>query len=501
MKINYYVFFMLLTFISCDNNKIEFELTNGVIIKNVNIITISDEIFSPVLGNVIIQGDSILYSGQNLLKIKGTYQEIDGTGKFLIPGLIDNHVHLTNVNGMSEEHIEKYPEIVNAFKTQLPKSYLYFGFTTIIDLAALNFEDLEAFEKHLIKPDLYHVGGAPASIANGYPMNFLPKDLRYKIIPNFIFLESEAENIPSELLLEDHSPKAVVRRVKKTGAIAVKTHYEAGFNPGDPRLPVPTKSIMEDMLFEAHEMGLTLTVHGNSLEAHTFLSEVGVDVIAHGLWNWDEYYTHTADSIPQRMKDVLNIEIEKQIGYTPTLQVISGLRGMVIPEFLDDPQLTHVLPQEMIDWYKTEEGQWFANDFKGERSPEKIVKDFSNILLQGQAVLKYMADNGGNILFGTDSPSSPTLGNPPGYNGYMELLKMHESGVSLNKILASATINNAKAFHLDHLYGSIENGKRANMILLSKNPLKDITAYDSIDKVIIRGQVINRNELSNKKEK
>ena len=74
--------------------------------------------------------------------------------------------------------------------------------------------------------------------------------------------------------------------------------------------------------------------------------------------------------------------------------------------------------------------------------------------------------------------------------------KWEQSGVSLEQILLAATINNAKAFNLDSEYGSVEKDKIANLILLNKNPLETIEAYNSIDKVIVRGQLFDRKNLS-----
>jgi imidazolonepropionase-like amidohydrolase len=73
---------------------------------------------------------------------------------------------------------------------------------------------------------------------------------------------------------------------------------------------------------------------------------------------------------------------------------------------------------------------------------------------------------------------------------------MNEAGVPLNQILASATINNAKAFKLDSDVGSIKVGKKANLILMTKNPLKEIEAYNTIENIVLGGEVLIRENLS-----
>ena len=193
-------------------------------------------------------------------------------------------------------------------------------------------------------------------------------------------------------------------------------------------------------------------------------------------------------------------QIKKQIGYTPTLTVIEGEEALVDDEFLSQPTLKKVVPKKLLEWYKTEEAQWFARDLFSEMSVDEVHRIYGNVQAHAMLVLKYLSDNDGLILFGSDTPSAPTYGNQPGHNGYWELKLMKEAGVPLDKILASATINNAKAFHLDSSIGSLAKGKKANMIVVTKNPLIDVEAYDAIDTVIIGGKVISREDLAVKEQ-
>ena len=486
--------FLVLCFVGCQNPQNVYTVSNGTYISDVTIITTQDGSYQPYHGHLVTDGDKIIYVGKEAPVVKGTFEQIDGTGKYLIPGLIDSHTHVTEIQGMLPHHTEKYPALAAAFKNQMPRSYLYHGFTTLINLGGISDEHLAFFDQQPLAPDLYHTGYSGASVANGYPMNFAPQEFRFEAAPNFIYLESEAENIPDKFDPSDHTPEAVVARIKASEAVAVKSYYESGFR-GMPKLPVPTKQIMTDLLESAHSHGLILAVHGNSLEAHAFLSEVGVDVIAHGLWNWEQHQEVPLDSLPEEIKSVLDMQIEKEIGYTPTLTVIAGEEALADSNFLKDPALKKVTPSQLLDWYGTEEGQWFANDLFGDYSSEQVHEIYGNIQAHAMLALKYLSDNGGLILFGTDTPSAPTYGNQPGHNGYWELKLMKEAGVPLNKILASATINNARAFRLPEV-GSLAVGKKANMLLLTLNPLENIEGYNSIEKVILAGQVIERESLS-----
>jgi imidazolonepropionase-like amidohydrolase len=61
----------------------------------------------------------------------------------------------------------------------------------------------------------------------------------------------------------------------------------------------------------------------------------------------------------------------------------------------------------------------------------------------------------------TDTPSSPTYGNLPGLNGYLEMKQLQKAGMSLTQIFKAATINNAREFKIDSQVGTIEPGENS----------------------------------------
>lgn len=112
---------------------------------------------------------------------------VSGKGEFLIPGLIDSHVHLTLIPGMSDDLVASKSKMVQDYFKQLPRSYLYYGYTTVVDLGvAVDHERLEDFRRSPLHPDLYGCGDALV-LANGYPMAFWPPATRFKLFPNFIY--------------------------------------------------------------------------------------------------------------------------------------------------------------------------------------------------------------------------------------------------------------------------------------------------------------------------
>jgi hypothetical protein len=82
-----------------------------------------------------------------------------------------------------------------------------------------------------------------------------------------------------------------------------------------------------------------------------------------------------------------------------------------------------------------------------------------------------------------------------GSSFYDELLAMKQAGLTNMEIIRSATINAAKGFGKDKEYGSIEKGKMADLILLDKDPVQDITALDNINTVIRLGVPMQPKDL------
>lgn len=90
----------------------------------------------------------------------------------------------------------------------------------------------------------------------------------------------------------------------------------------------------------------------------------------------------------------------------------------------------------------------------------------------------------------------PTFANPPGLNGRVEMETWIEAGVSPAQLFNALTQGNAEYFGLGDEIGTIETGKRATLLLLRENPLESVTAYDTIETVILDGMVIERSSLA-----
>ena len=114
-----------------------------------------------------------------------------------------------------------------------------------------------------------------------------------------------------------------------------------------------------------------------------------------------------------------------------------------------------------------------------------------------ERLIKRFSDNGGRLLLGTDTAVAGSgWGTPPGLSGYLEMSDWANAGIPLETIFRAATLDNAKAFGLADQLGTVESGKRADLLLLAENPLSHISAYDTIKVVIVGGNPIDRQRLS-----
>jgi Amidohydrolase family len=423
---------------------------------------------------------------------------ISGKGQYLIPGLIDSHVHLASVPGMNSDQQAGKSQMIEAYRRQLPRSYLYYGYTTLVDLAVFSQKVLQDVRQSPLHPDVYDCGES-LPLANGYPMSFWPPEQRFKQFPNFIYDPSQADKIPAEYKPEDHTPTADVARVKNSGGMCVKTFFERGFADNF-KLPVITPEMLAETRRAATQSNLVLFMHGNSFESQKFGLAGNVDVIAHGMWHWkdrDRSLDNEAQ-LPTEIKATLDEIAQKKIGYQPTIQVLEGERVYFEPEFLSSPDVAKVVPKELLAWFRSPEGQWFGNLINEDHlSAEQFRKIYDEgPLRRVRQATAHLAQRDANFVFGTDTPSGPTYGNLPGLNGYLEMQQLHNAGLSLAQIFEAATINNARELKLDSQLGTIAPGKTANLLLLTKSPLESTDAYDAIVTVFLHGQPIPRESLS-----
>lgn len=145
-------------------------------------------------------------------------------------------------------------------------------------------------------------------------------------------------------------------------------------------------------------------------------------------------------------------------------------------------ELKYVPPQAVDSWSR------MYND-----RAKQIPAATSKWLIPNRTkILKALHEGGVKILMGTDAPQQFSV---PGFSLHRELLFMREAGMSNFEILKSGTVNVGQYFAKQDSFGTIESGKRADLLLLNGNPLDDITNVDKIEGVMVNGRWFSRKDL------
>ncbi len=462
----------------------------GTVIENVTLI--SPERVTPLLhADVVVRNGRIAEIGTNL--VAGPHAaRIDGSGRFLIPGLIDSHVHVNHSGALDDGAIDAHPELWAAYRAQIPRAYLAFGFTSVVDLDLT--PSIQAwFESTPLHPRFYYCGRG-IKVAGGYgALNVAP--VPSPNFPNLVYEPQEAKHWPNSLDPADYTSERAVTRDADVGAICVKAFVETGF--GIFNWPYLHTETLRQIRTAATAHKLVLMVHATSVDSWRSAIDARADVIAHGLWIWPGNLANS--SPPPAVRSVIAAAARARVHVQPTLQTVAGERTMLDPSLLDDPRFAFSLPPSVIAYLRSAEGLKARNtlleEYRNASPPPGFEPLLKAAIERTQTTFKIMLQDRVPLLFGSDTPAGDGFGNPPGLNGRLELQDWANAGAPLSVILRAATLDNALSLGLSHELGSIEAGKRADLLLLKENPLTNVSAYDSIETIFLNGEPIARETL------
>lgn len=435
-------------------------------------------------------------------------QTIAAGGRYLSPGLIDSHVHLYHATGLKARYSRNYKALYAAFQRQQPRSYLYWGYTTLIELNA----DAEANATFLATPDhpdLQHCGQG-VLLSNDFQRIDYDSDAEFFAAqPAFLHDRHTTPELPAGQDLAAHTPAAVVAARVAAGARCIKLYYEeALWWPGRerPAFALPSLAIVRELVQAAHAAGLKVVLHATTPDGFRLGLTAGVDVFAHGLWEWPGVRYEDAPA-PAGVLTLQQQVAASGIGLQATLQTPrSTPLSMFEPALLDDPDWRDVLSQDYLDYLRGD-AQRQRDDYLQRMQPALaralgVPATAANLpdalrahLRRYERSIAAHVAAGGRLLFATDTAvGGAGWGNPPGLNGYWEMQGLQRAGVTPAQILRAATLDNARAFGLDDR-GRIAVGLRADLLLLDANPLQDVAAFRSLHTVIAGGKVLARENL------
>ena len=457
--------------------------------------------------DVLIEAGLITQMGPDLV-VPHTIDRIDGSGLYLIPGLIDSHVHVYHATGLRRRYTEDYDELYAAYMEQTPLSYLYYGYTSLIETNS-DAESSAQFSERSTRPRLFECGQG-VILPDGFMALELPEGEVASLYPNFLHDRFGSGYLPDGASAEDHTPQAVVERIADAGGVCVKLYYEEAlwWPDGDaPDFALPSLEILREVDEAAGARGLTILLHATTPRGHEIAMDAGIDALAHGLWEWPGV-AYDAPGTPGGIATLLQREAASGIGIQPTLRTIRNTQSMFDAGFLDDPALKNVLPAVYIDYLRGDaqvQRDIFVEMFGPLLDPDADMDGLAALQLafneRNERQTGDLDAAGARLLFGTDTAVGGFgWGNPPGLNGYLEMQAWARGGVGLRSLFEAATSRNADAFGLGDQIGRVAPGLRADLLLLRANPLETVFAYEAIELIILDGNLLDRQSLSARRD-
>ena len=460
-----YLVLALATFFGCSDQAPD---PSGTAITNVTVI---DAV------NGVRENQSVVFDGDEITAIQSADAElnvvevIDGRGKFLIPGLWDFHVHLS---------------YEDTFGDSMPALFLSYGVTSVRDTGGLLRKVLPIVEKmraeDAIAPRVYYAG----PLLDG----------------NFVVYDGVSR---PEIGVRNATPdeaKAMVADLKAQGVSFIKI-YE-----------LVTPAVFEALVEAANEHDLPMDSHV-PLSLRASLAAPNVDSMEH-LRNIELDCAANAPELHETRLELLknpdglsggdlrsslhNLQRDAAIGNYDEArcdQTIAALTGTIQVPTL---QLSGsgVLPPYERDGWETAfarlpaavQEDWQQSVNRRMSSDGPVSDTFFNWSL---FLIDRMHSRGVPIAAGTDTPLGLSA---PGLSLHQELELLVRAGLSPIEALSSATVRPAEFFSLQAEMGTIDVGKKADLVLLDANPLDDITNTRRISGVVSKGDFMDSDELN-----
>ena len=183
---------------------------------------------------------------------------------------------------------------------------------------------------------------------------------------------------------------------------------------------------------------------------------------------------------PAKLAEIVKKTRDSGTWVVPTMMLWETIIGAAKAEELEAlPELKYTPRQTVQSWRVSYRRKAFAPDFSAQRA--KQIADNRKVLL------KALADGGVRILFGTDAPQQYSV---PGFSIHREMRAMKEAGMSNFAILQSATKNAGDYYEAVDKVGQVAPGHRADLVLLSDNPLRGVENVAKRVGVMVRGRWI-----------
>lgn len=414
---------------------------------------------------VVFDGDRIVAVGPSAtVKVPKDATRIDGAGRWLIPGMIDGHVHFfqsgnlyTRPDVADFNAVVPYAQEVARNKARLPatfKVWLASGITSVIDVGGpfWNFDVRDMAAKSDAAPRVEVAGPLISMVAR--PQLDLGD-------PPIIKVDSV------------QGARDLVARELKRKPDFIKVWYI--HQKGDDL--AAQEQIVKAAADAAHAAHTRLAVHATELDVAKSALRAGAD-----------YLVHSVEDAP--IDDEFLALLKKNHAIEcPTLFVYTGYRLALSNTWKPTPEELRTADPQTVAAMRD------LDKIPADKRPPIVVRMMASANIQPPTIaeqnLKKLRDSGITIVMGTDAGNIGTLHGP---SVFREMAMMHDAGLTPLEILRSATVNGAKAMGRDDL-GTIAKDKRADMVLLDADPLADVGNFSHAQRVIKGGVVYDPKAL------
>lgn len=397
--------------------------------------------------SILVQGERITRVAAGPIEPPAGTRTLDGSRRYLIPGLMDVHVHLDGGITVTPDGLAR-PDIDRRKGIRALHSYLYSGVTTIFD-AGNNPDHIFALRAQertgkLVAPRIFATGSLVT-----YPGSHGSSQVA-------TLVDDWPEAIPA---LQAHAARQ---------PDLVKLTYEARGWGARPLIPMLPLDLMQKIVEWYNDRGLRVTVHVSGEQQAREAIYAGVDALAHPV---------IQGPITDQFAKLLGA---KGTPMATTLTIGENYSRLVEhPEYLDQPLYRAVLDAAEIARLRTEvRKQWQESTWTW------WMKVMTPVAQQN---VRKIHDAGGVLALGTDQTIGPAV--------HRELQLLVGAGITPLQALRIATLNGAIFLGRSLDLGSIEAGKIADLVLLDADPTADIGNVARIVEVIKAGRIIERSAL------
>jgi len=430
-------------------------------ITNVNVLSPDGQTMLPNRTVVVDGGQISSITTDGILPANAVV--IDGRGKYIIPGLVDSHMHLM-----------KSPNDLLL--------YVANGVTHVRDLGGPP-------ELLKLREEIEQGRVGPRMFVTSPPMN--TKGLIEGAFFELISFHKTTRTV--------EQAKSMAKNFVEQGYDAIKTYHldmpsYRAVNELAADLGVPTTGHFP-LTLELSELAVTQQKEVAHIEeiVRVLIREFG-SINDKGS---DAFYAH----VEARSDDIIDDLLANDI----TVNSVLWFMESIIDQFSNLEAALKAVPIEyanpgLVEGSNDVEGYeigWLPgyNQFEAVNDVSEERYKRNEIFWQARErahhiLLKAMARRGVRLIAGTDSGGSLVV---PGFSIHDELQSLNLGGMSLAQTLATATKNPAELMNSNA--GTIEAGRRADLLILNKNPLVDIENTRAIDTVILNGRVFDRDQL------